>query len=110
MADPRQARIAGVTNVKTVSDTNSITTRAINVNNIAPSPPPLLLTAWGRLDPDPHPVPTINNANRDQSTDVEMNNSNSSTNNNGNKVNDINNSDINNSDINNRNNRNTKID
>ena len=102
MADPRQARIAGVTNVKTVSDTNSITTRAINVNNIAPSPPPPLLTAWGRLDPDPHPVPTINNANRDQSTDVEMNNSN---NNNGYQVNDINNSDINN-----RNNRNTKID
>ena len=104
MADPRQARIAGVTNVKTVSDTNSITTRAINVNNIAPSPPPLLLTAWGRLDPDPHPVPTINNANRDQPTDGEM--SNNSNNNNGNKVNDINN----NNDINNRNNRNTKID
>ena len=102
MADPRQARIAGVTNVKTVSDTNSITMRAINVNNIAPSPP-LLLTAWGRLDPDPHPAPTINNANRDQSIDGEM--SNNSNNNNGNKVNDINNSDINN-----RNNRNTKID
>ena len=99
MADPRQARIAGVTNVKTVSDTNSITTRAINVNNIAPSPP-LLLTAWGRLDPDPRPAPTIN-ANRDHSTDGEMNNNNSHNN----KVNDINNSDINN-----RNNRNTKID